>query len=59
MAGLITRTVHPVVPPRVDYALTELGRTPLPVIEALRGWGEMYRKKRASRDWKNIVVNSH
>jgi DNA-binding HxlR family transcriptional regulator len=25
--GLITRVVHPVIPPRVDYALTEIGRT--------------------------------
>ncbi len=37
--GLITRTVHPVVPPRVDYALTGRGRSLLPVIAAMRDWG--------------------
>lgn len=42
-ARLITRTVHPVVPPRVDYEITELGRTAIPIIEGLRKWGEMYR----------------
>jgi DNA-binding HxlR family transcriptional regulator len=43
-AGLLTRTVHPVVPPRVDYTITDLGRTSLPAIEALRSWGGTYRK---------------
>lgn len=43
-AGLVTRTVHPVVPPHVEYALTELGRTTIPVIESLRGWGARYRE---------------
>jgi DNA-binding HxlR family transcriptional regulator len=42
-AGLLTRTVHPVVPPHVDYDLTALGRTCLPAIEALRAWGSSYR----------------
>lgn len=42
-AGLLTRTIHPVVPPRVDYTITELGRTALPAIEALRSWGMTYR----------------
>ncbi|MEJ6403989.1 winged helix-turn-helix transcriptional regulator [Yoonia sp. 2307UL14-13] len=37
--GLISRTVFPQVPPRVDYALTERGRTILPVIGAMRDWG--------------------
>jgi DNA-binding HxlR family transcriptional regulator len=46
--GLITRTVHPVVPPHVDYALTSLGRSTLPIIESLRGWGSAYRTKRRS-----------
>lgn len=48
-AGLVKRTVHPVVPPRVDYELTELGRSAVPVIDSLRGWGEMYRKRRTER----------
>ncbi len=42
--GLITRTVHPVVPPHVDYAITDLGRTAIPIIEALRTWGTKYRE---------------
>lgn len=45
-AGLITRTVHPVVPPHVDYAITDLGRTAFPAIETLRAWGASYRSAR-------------
>lgn len=45
-AGLLTRTVHAVVPPRVDYAITPLGRSTLPAIEALRAWGVAYRRAR-------------
>lgn len=42
-AGLLSRTVHPVVPPHVDYEITALGRTALPAITALRDWGIAYR----------------
>jgi DNA-binding HxlR family transcriptional regulator len=45
--GLITRTVHPVVPPHVDYDITRLGRTALPSIESLRAWGAAYRRARS------------
>ncbi|HLT30596.1 MAG TPA: helix-turn-helix domain-containing protein [Myxococcaceae bacterium] len=38
--GLITRTVFPTVPPRVDYALTELGRTLLEPVRALGAWAQ-------------------
>lgn len=38
--GVISRTVHAVVPPRVDYALTDRGQSLLPVIAAMRAWGE-------------------
>lgn len=43
--GLITRTVYPVVPPKVEYAPTALGRSVVPVIEALRAWGAVYRRR--------------
>ena len=36
--GLVERTVHPVVPPRVDYRLTPLGRTLSDTVCALMGW---------------------
>lgn len=37
--GLISRTVYPVVPPRVDYSLTELGQSLFPILEAMYSWG--------------------
>ena len=36
--GLVSRTVHPVVPPRVDYRLTDLGLTLLGTVCQLMGW---------------------
>jgi DNA-binding HxlR family transcriptional regulator len=44
-SGLLTRTVYPEVPPRVEYTLTELGASLRPVLEALRDWGEEYQAK--------------
>lgn len=41
--GLITRTVFPEIPPRVDYELTRLGKTLLEPISALAEWAEQYR----------------
>lgn len=36
--GMVARTVHPVIPPRVDYELTDLGRTLRRPISALEAW---------------------
>lgn len=41
--GLITRTVYPEVPPRVEYALSELGESMKPIIDALAKWGTDYK----------------
>ncbi|MEH0843545.1 helix-turn-helix domain-containing protein [Micromonospora sp. CPCC 205711] len=36
--GIVTRTVHASVPPRVDYALTDLGRSLLDLVSGLEAW---------------------
>lgn len=41
-AGVIERKVFPEVPPRVEYALTELGRALEPVLQTLKMWGIEY-----------------
>lgn len=38
--GLVTKKIYPVVPPKVEYSLTEVGQTLIPVISALGQWGD-------------------
>ena len=40
--GLISRTIYPEIPPRVEYALTDYGQTLQPVLSAMRLWGESH-----------------
>jgi DNA-binding HxlR family transcriptional regulator len=42
-AEIITRKVFPEIPPKVEYSLTLLGKSVIPVIDLLREWGEEYR----------------
>ena len=41
--GIITRTVYAEVPPRVEYALSELGESMRPIFIAMQEWGENYK----------------
>lgn len=45
--GIITRTVYPEVPPRVEYALSDLGESMRPIIQAMEQWGTEYKKNHA------------
>lgn len=42
--GIVTRTVYAEVPPRVEYALSELGRSMRPILAAMQAWGENYKR---------------
>ena len=41
--GIITKTVDPEVPPRVEYALSELGESMRPILDAMQQWGMAYK----------------
>ncbi|MEI6728574.1 MAG: helix-turn-helix domain-containing protein [bacterium] len=45
LEGLIERKVYPVVPPKVEYSVTEYGHTLEPVLDALAAWGEKHKKR--------------
>lgn len=41
--GIITRTVYPEVPPRVEYSLSDLGESMRPIIDSMASWGTEYK----------------
>lgn len=43
--NLIVRTVYPVVPPKVEYCLSEFGKSIKPILTAMYTWGENYLQK--------------
>lgn len=44
--GCIIRTVYPVVPPKVEYSLSEFGRTLIPILDIMCDWGREYMEKK-------------
>ncbi|UYZ85536.1 helix-turn-helix transcriptional regulator [Entomomonas sp. E2T0] len=51
--GLLQRKVYPVVPPKVEYSLTPLGKTIVPVLNTMYTWGDNYLSK------QGITIPSH
>jgi DNA-binding HxlR family transcriptional regulator len=56
--GLVTRTVYPTIPPRVDYELTKLGRSLLTPITELGDWASQNRQRIQTAREKYDVRNS-
>ena len=48
--GLIARKVYAQVPPKVEYSMTDYGKTLAPVVHALRAWGAEHMKRLSQED---------
>ena len=48
--GLVRREVFPVVPPKVEYSLTDFGRSIRPVLEAMSAWGRGFLQERRRKE---------
>ena len=44
-SGIVERIVYPEVPPKVEYKLTKMGKTLIPILEDLHDWGKEYSKE--------------
>lgn len=41
--GMVEKKIYPQLPPKVEYSLTEIGRSLLPIIDAMNQWGDTHR----------------
>ena len=55
---LINREVFPIIPPRVEYSLTELGHSLMPILVAIRDWGAKYMKTSKNLETCCFMMNA-
>ncbi|HNW86289.1 MAG TPA: winged helix-turn-helix transcriptional regulator [Candidatus Limiplasma sp.] len=56
---LILRTVYPVVPPKVEYALTDLGRSIRPILFGMYDWGADYLRREGQEVNCSMAAGRH
>lgn len=56
---LISKKIYPVVPPKVEYSLTEFGETLIPVISALGQWGDEHQERLRHLILKQLGIMDH
>ena len=57
-SNLIHREVFPVVPPKVEYSLTERGKSLLPILVAMRDWGAEYLRSSRNQEPSCFMMQS-
>ena len=55
--NLVTRTIYPSVPPKVEYSLSEYGKTMVPVLKEMCAWGETHNRLNL-RPAATLIANS-
>ena len=55
---LVTKIIYPVVPPKVEYSLTDFGKTLLPVISAIGNWGDEHEERLRALILKRLESNN-
>ncbi len=55
---LVTKIIYPVVPPKVEYSLTDFGKTLLPVISAIGNWGDEHEERLRTLILKRLESNN-
>lgn len=56
---IVSRTVYPQIPPKVEYAITEYGRTLIPVMETMHQWGAIHVERMREKMEKSSIEENN